>query len=146
MPAPTSPTSHDPFGRPLVRREHNGLVMEGVQQADGNFWNCTLPRESREHAEALLRLIQQPEVSQLSLLALVLLLHIHLQPGALSIDELLAVSSSRPTTFRALARLIELGLIETSDHPQDRRRTIYTHSEAGLRLMLRCLGSATMTA
>jgi DNA-binding MarR family transcriptional regulator len=145
MSSPTHRDSHDHFGRPLERRESNGLTMDGITKADGSFWNCTRPVESRPYAEALLRLIEQPEVSQLNLQALVLLLRIHLQPGALSIEELLTISSSRPTTFRALARLIELGLIETGDHPLDRRRTIYTHSEAGLRLMLRCMGSATMT-
>lgn len=142
---PNARPERDRFGRRLVQTQLDGLTLEGVHQPDGSFWNCTPPHDTRDCATAFLNLISQPEISQLNLQSLALLLNIHLRPGELSLDELSDQSSSRATTFRCLARLIELGLIEASDHPLDRRRTIYTHTAAGLRLLKACLGSVRMT-
>jgi len=96
---------------------------------------------NRNQAQALLVLIDQPEIRGLSLQSLSFLLTIHLNPGDMSLNEMTERSSSRATTFRCLARLIELNLIEASDHPLDRRRTIYTLSASGSELLNRCLGS-----
>jgi DNA-binding MarR family transcriptional regulator len=99
---------------------------------------------ARSRAGALLALIDQPEIRGLSLQSLSLLLTIHINPSDLSLNEMSERSSSRATTFRCLARLIELHLIEARDHPLDRRRTIYALSASGSELLNRCLGSAKM--
>ena len=98
----------------------------------------------RSQARALLALIDQPEIRSLSMQSLSLLLTIHLNPSDLSLNELTERSSSRATTFRCLARLIELNLIEARDHHLDRRRTIYALSASGSELLNSCLGSAKM--
>ena len=99
---------------------------------------------SLSQAKALLALIDQPEIRGLSLQSLSLLLTIHIHPGDLSLNELTERSSSRATTFRCLARLIELDLIQASDHPVDRRRTVYTLSASGSELLNSCLGSVKL--